>query len=284
MNHRIHFGLSTRTSRALTAGALALSVLAGSSAALAASGPDGSSNTDPAAAASRATSDPLLAAGEPTGTELRFISLPPCRVFDTREAGGKIAGAVRNFTMTGALAGQGGKAAGCGVPAHAKAVQLNLGAISRDGTSGYVSAWAAGTPEPLASLVNFDPSGPVANMVTAALGTGRQISLRVNASADVFADVAGYWTKPLYAFVNATGTIVRGSGAVSATRLAAGQFKVQFERPVQGCAVVGSSQHWDGVQEVSPSVEDGAVNEVHVGIRDAAGNAIDDWFYIALTC
>ncbi len=51
-------------------------------------------------------------------------------------------------------------------PLQRRRVQINLGAISYSRGKGWVKAWAAGTTEPLASLVNYDTTGPIANMVT----------------------------------------------------------------------------------------------------------------------
>src|SRR5712692_3734912 len=49
--------------------------------------------------------------------DLVYFPVTPCRLVDTRLAGGPIAaGFTRSFVMNGSLTGQGGNASGCGIP------------------------------------------------------------------------------------------------------------------------------------------------------------------------
>ena len=96
-----------------------------------------------------------------------FTTLAPCRVVDTRQAGGPLAaGEIRNFRVTGDLADQGGAAGGCGVPtntftgvqgSYPTAVMLNFVAVDPKGP-GDLRAWAFSDPPvgpPLASVLNY---------------------------------------------------------------------------------------------------------------------------------
>lgn len=86
--------------------------------------------------------------GGPTG--LRFHTLAPCRVLDTRNAAGPLggpalaAGANRDFTLAGA----------CGIPASAKAVSANLTVTGATG-GGHLTLFPAGTVPPASSSLNY---------------------------------------------------------------------------------------------------------------------------------
>ena len=84
-------------------------------------------------------------------TPLDFYTLNPCRLFDTRNAGGPTGGAPLTcgadytFTIVGGA---------CGVPADAKAVSLNV-TVTSPTAQGNVRLFASGTPAPLVSTQNY---------------------------------------------------------------------------------------------------------------------------------
>ncbi len=163
-------------------------------------------------------SQPALATPA-TGKELKFVPLTPCRLFDTRQTGGALVAAeIRPFETTGGLSGQGGSAAGCGVPSFARAVEMNLGAIAAGGAGGYLKAYAFTDPEPLASTVNYPASGAIANMVSVEMtgSAAHDVNIRASSKVHVFADVAGYWVQPMYAMIGPDGAVLggRSSGLV----------------------------------------------------------------------
>src|SRR5687767_2397698 len=106
-------------------------------------------------------------------TDLVFVSLTPCVVFDTRpQFGGTGAFApqeLRSFYIAGAAAdfpAQGGTSGGCGVPGWsggapvALAVFINYVAIAPQG-SGQIKAWAFDRTEPVeGALVNYQALTP----------------------------------------------------------------------------------------------------------------------------
>jgi hypothetical protein len=153
------------------------------------------------AAGQPAEDNQTAALGEP-GVELVFTPLAPCRIIDTRSAGGPIAaGTTRDFDVAGALSGQGG-APDCGGPeGRATAVAVNLVAVNPAG-AGNLRAWAFGQPVPTASVINYG-SGNIANAVVLpicnpAAGTcTRDFTVRADASAtQLVADVVGYFHSP----------------------------------------------------------------------------------------
>ena len=193
-------------------------LLAGAAGANAAGGPQPGTGAHRTIAPSLLT-NPAMA----PGSDLQFVAVAPCRILDTRVAGGPLNTSSRVFSAVAPYAAQGGLAAGCGIPAYAMSLQVNLGAISQGGSAGFLKAWASDTPEPNASLVNYDPSGPVANMVNVPLSAGATFTLKTNRSAHVFADVAGYYVQPLYATIDGRTASTpsswrRASGLVDATR------------------------------------------------------------------
>ena len=79
-----------------------------------------------------------------TRAQLVYTPVVPCRVLDTRAAGGNLApGIPRDFRVTGVdLSSQGGDVAGCNVPqGRATAVLVNLVSVNATG-AGNLRAWA----------------------------------------------------------------------------------------------------------------------------------------------
>ncbi len=238
------------------------------------------------AATGPSTVSPTLVAT--AGSELRFVSVAPCRIIDTRLAGGPVNNSTRTFTADGPnYAGQGGTATGCDIPTNIiAAVQLNLGAIPAAGQHGYVKAWATGTTEPLASLVNYTSSSAIANMVTVPVNSASNFTVRTYHSAHIFADVAGYWVKPLYATVTPTGSIYlnRASGVVAVTRTGTGSYTITFDRDVSRCSAQGTDLIFATTRDVSVDNSGGASGNVYVRVTNASSALEDTYFNVGLTC
>lgn len=133
--------------------------------------------------------------GAPAGTNdwILFLSptsnalhtLAPCRLVDTRQAGGALAaGSTRIFTLTGT----------CGVPADARSVAVNLTVTQATG-AGNLRAFPDGTPVPLASVVNFSAGQTRANSAVLPLGPGGRVAIRNDmpqGSVHFIVDVSAY--------------------------------------------------------------------------------------------
>lgn len=268
----------SRTGRVATLAAAASLLAGGAAVAAQQAGPT------PNPAPSRAPMS-VPAPGAP-GQDLTFHAVAPCRIVDTRYGGGPLLNATRQFESRTGLAAQGGNAAGCGIPATAQAIQVNLGAVPVSGSSGYVKGWEAGQTEPLASLLNFSRTA-TANMVTLPVSSAQQFVLRVAGSSDVFADVAGYYTSPLYVAVAPDGTVYQGvaSGVVSVSKASVGNYVVTFDRNVTRCAPVAGTYLWSANTDPSADNNPGyGGNVVRVGVTNTANAYVDDWFYLSLTC
>jgi hypothetical protein len=115
-----------------------------------------------------------------------FHPLPPARLLDTRDAGGrKLAGDEgRALTVVGVG----------GVPATGVgAVVLNVTATDPTAAS-YVTVYPAGAARPDASNLNVVPGATVPNLVTVAVGTGGQVTLYNHSGAvHLVVDVAGWY-------------------------------------------------------------------------------------------
>jgi hypothetical protein len=125
--------------------------------------------------------------------------VPPCRLVDTRQAGGAIpAGGARSFLVAGPLTDQGG-AASCGVPfGQVRAVYISVVAV-RPTSSGFLTVHPYPTPAPVASDVNFDVGQTIASSILAPIcnpsTTSCAFDLTVTmglASSNVVIDITGY--------------------------------------------------------------------------------------------
>jgi hypothetical protein len=136
-----------------------------------------------------------------------YVPITPCRIVDTRIAGGPIAGgSTRNFLVTGAnLSLQGGSATGCGVPfGPATAAVVNFVVVAPAG-AGDLRQTPFGTPVPLASFLNYVNSG-ISNDNTsnglvmticnpAATTCTFDFTIQVDGNTtDLVADVQGYFS------------------------------------------------------------------------------------------
>jgi hypothetical protein len=124
----------------------------------------------------------------------RFYALTPCRAVDTRSGFGGVlaANSTRDFQIQGV----------CGVPIGAKAVALNVTAVS-PGAKGHLRLFPSGTPLPTISTISFQGG-------ETALANGAIVPLSTNANdlsvftfltsgtatTHVVLDVTGYFAPP----------------------------------------------------------------------------------------
>jgi hypothetical protein len=117
---------------------------------------------------------------------LGFYTVSPCRVVDTRQTGGALScGTERLVTMVGGS---------CGVPTDAKAVSINLTTTGSSG-AGNVRLYAAGSPSPLVSTLNYVAGMSRANNAVAPLNASGQMAVLCSPSGTthVIVDVNGYF-------------------------------------------------------------------------------------------
>ncbi len=138
-----------------------------------------------------------------SAADLVYTPVPPCRIIDTRLAGGPIVpGTPRTFHVTGTTGfdTQGGHAGGCGIPAGATGAMLNFVAVSPAGP-GDLRAWPFGEAVPLASIINYAAvsglnlaNGAVVRLCDPAATTCTfDLSVQADVSAaDLVVDVMGF--------------------------------------------------------------------------------------------
>jgi hypothetical protein len=137
--------------------------------------------------------------GSVAAPPLAYTPVTPCRLVDTRVAGGASSPrAARAFsaTQTSLIAAAGGNAAGCGIPVGPEALALTLTAVAPPQVGNLV-AYADGSPVPLASALNFLAGQIIANTTvvpsTSTLGPNFDIFNNSDGATDVVVDIVGYF-------------------------------------------------------------------------------------------
>jgi hypothetical protein len=161
-------------------------------------------------------------------SDLVYTPLTPCRIVDTRLAGGAIgAGTTRHFLVTGTdYSAQGGQPTGCGVPyGPTTAAFVNFVAVDPSGL-GNLRVTPYGRPVPLAAIVNFRAGQNLANGLAVAICDPSSATctwdLTVQAdvsSTHVVADVQGYFRR---VGTGEVGTALLADGAVTGAKIGAG--------------------------------------------------------------
>ena len=138
----------------------------------------------PAAASDHPATMGVLPAA-PGPPALNFFTLTPCRVVDTRLAGGPlVAGIERTFTFAGT----------CGIPSTAVAVSINV-AVAQATTAGNVRLYPAGSAVPMSSTINYAAAQTRANNAVVGLSAAGELAAQCQpaGSADLIVDVNGYF-------------------------------------------------------------------------------------------
>jgi hypothetical protein len=212
------------------------------------------------------------AAGDDLGigdvsADIIFTPLTPCRLIDTRLAGGTfVANETRHYDLIGPAnyASTGGNPAGCGIPAtttpvtsttygnRVRSLVLNLTAVLPS-ANGNLRAWPTNQAVPLASVLNYSPTMyAVANGIAlqtcdAAVGAGTpclsgDLSIRADTGGtDLVVDVLGYYAP--VSFLLASNRTLRGHFAIDYTATGANQYGVDaipFLPPLATIAAAGT--------------------------------------------
>ena len=138
----------------------------------------------------------IAAAAAAVDGEAHFVPVEPCRIFDTRPAGGPFGdGTTREFRVLGdGLSAQGGTDS-CGVPQTATAVHLNFTAVGPEGF-GYLRAWPNGQDEPGATLMAFTEGVSISNATALTICNNCPMDFNVKiygASTNLVTEVVGYY-------------------------------------------------------------------------------------------
>jgi hypothetical protein len=139
--------------------------------------------------------------------DLVYTAVTPCRIVDTRVAGGAFgSGVTRTFDVDGAtFAAQGGVNASCNVPLGVAAATALTITVTDPTGPGYITAWGLGA-QPLSSVINYVAGQTVANttIVPVVPGGGNDFSIFASAGTHVVIDVAGYFSAPVATALDCT--------------------------------------------------------------------------------
>ena len=128
----------------------------------------------------------------PVPQALQFVTLPPCRVVDTRGTNGTFGGPPipANNSRSFPLA-EGDNP--CGIPSDAIAYSLNVTVIP-NGRLGYLTIWPTGEGQPTVSTLNSPDGRTKANAVIVPAGTSNgSVSVYVTNTTNVLLDINGYF-------------------------------------------------------------------------------------------
>jgi hypothetical protein len=154
-------------------------------------------------AASKSISVGADSLGSLTG-DLVFTPITPCRIADTRLAGGPIAAdSVRGFGAWGysTYTAWGGSATNCGMASdHPTAVVLNVTAVTPT-AAGYATVFSyaiADAARPVISSINYTAGAVVNNSVVAGINPAVSLDYKIYtfAQSDYVVDIIGFFAAP----------------------------------------------------------------------------------------
>jgi len=122
-------------------------------------------------------------------TGLAFYPVRPCRVIDTRNGPGPLAGPALAQGQTRAIPVP---ASACGVPVNAGAYSLNLTVVPTPSPR-YITVWPTGAPMPVVSALNAPTGAVTANAAIVPTGTGGAINAYATNATDLIIDINGYF-------------------------------------------------------------------------------------------
>jgi hypothetical protein len=199
--------------------------------------------------------------------ENKYVSVTPCRLLDTRAAGGKlndVANGARAFDVYGTnLSAQGGSATGCDIPNDAVAITVNASATDAEG-NGFLRGAAQngffilnpdpGTSNtfPNATMLNYTSGFNITSGTTIPICTETSFlfacsgdkELRIRAFLNrthAVVDVVGYFVPPVFAVVDGDPAgdpnVIRSNGVSSVTHTSLGDWAVNTTKDLRGCVV-----------------------------------------------
>lgn len=134
--------------------------------------------------------------------DLVYTPVAPCRIVDTRNAGGAFGPgegrAYRAYLTSGTFASQGGAATNCAIPANPAAAALNITVVSNTG-SGFLTAWPYNGSFPNASTLNYVAGQTVANGALIPLcqsSCAAEFNVLLSGGGNLIVDIVGYFRAP----------------------------------------------------------------------------------------
>lgn len=218
-------------------------------------------------------------------SDLVFIPVNPCRIIDTRVAGGAIAAnTVRSFdvTSTGSYATQGGEASDCngvGSAGPFAAAAINFTVVTPS-IAGYITAFPLGATQPLAATVNYTAGDIRGNFAVVKMDQGaalNELSVYSFGQTHLVADIVGYFIKPQQTALDCVETVSSG------TSIPAGSFASQSSPTCPaGYSITGggcSMSNFDGRVVTTRTLADGSGQRHFCAFRNEGSIAVDGLVY-----
>ena len=218
----------------------------------------------------------------PPPGDLIYSRIKPCRVFDTTKTAKIPAASAKSFLVSGAgnYAAQGGAANGCGIPASAQAVSINLTAIN-GAAAGTLTAMPYAQTASTAT-VRYPVSAPeTAGGIVDLLQN--KLTLRTTNTVNAIGDVTGYYAPSMWASFLPQGAPAATSRVVQYSRAAVGAYQIYFDRDVRNCVAHATARlnNYNAITNIDTESTSGFVA---VLLFDQAGNAVDGYFYLSVIC
>ena len=211
--------------------------------------------------------------------DLTYTPLVPCRIVDTRVAGGAIAAnGTRSFKAVNSanFTSQGGSATNCGtLGLAASAVALNITAVTPS-SGGYATVYPFGASQPVASSVNYSAGAVVNNAIVSAIPNPLQSSdftVYTFAQSHYVIDIVGYFAPPVATTLECTGTYV------SQTVAGSSPFDIQiptcpatYSLMGAGCRTLGLNQADWAINGLNRTSAGGTLTAFCSGTNTTTGN------------
>jgi hypothetical protein len=196
----------------------------------------------------RLTAADMKALGSLNG-DLTYTAITPCRIVDTRVAGGVIAAnSNRSFKAVNAanFTAQGGSATDCGtLGLSASAVAINITAVTPS-IAGFATVYPFGSAQPLASSVNYTAGAIVNNAIVTAIPNPLQSSdftVFTFAQSHFVIDIVGYFAPPQATALDCTETFISQSVPANAT------FDIDIPNCAAGYTITGAGCRTPGFNQ-----------------------------------
>ena len=163
--------------------------------------------------------------------DLVYVPVTPCRILDTRLAGGQIAGNTsRGFDVTAvsSYSFQGGDNSNCngvGAAGSFAAAVINFTVVT-PAAAGYITAYPFGGTQPLAATLNYVAGDVRGNETVVRLDQGasaNEMTIYAFAATHLVGDIVGYFinsNQPVYECVSTAQTIVNVDPSATANAVA----------------------------------------------------------------
>ena len=199
-------------------------------------------------------------------SDLTYTPITPCRIIDTRVAGGVIpANSERSFKGVNSanFTAQGGSATDCGtLGLSASALVLNVTVVT-PGQAGFTTVYPFGVTRPLAASVNYTAGAVVNNSVVTPIPNPLQandFTIYTFGQSHYVVDIVGYFAPAQATQLECTETFTSTNVAANAT----------FDFPIQNCPV-GYALTGAGCRTPGFSQADWGINGLY---RQSPGNVV----------